>query len=338
MLPDVLTEQMKIVFCGITSETTFLEGVYYASPGNKFWNILHKVGLTPVILEARDYMSLAIYGLGVTDLARNVLGPEGGCVAPEYDCESLREKIARCNPQILCFNGKKAAKTYFSNRNIDYGWQQEAIGNTKIFVAPSTSGSAGRYWDEKWWFVLADSVGSNVIHVDISNYYQPDRIWSQGGHYEPQTIPYLNRTEKDFIAAINDVRLHYSIPLHVRNMFEIARALFVYGYLYYPFCTLAIEQSLKSLEAVVSHKYDLTGGPQVNDKGLHPPFAEKINYLYGKRAISRIQKEILHDCRQLRNMAFHPKYQQVLGHYDGALRTLAALMNEIWLGKKYFRT
>jgi len=331
MLPDVLTEQMKIVFCGIT--TTALEGVYYTSPGDKFWTTLHKVGLTPVILEARDYLSLATFGLGVTDLTRNV-PCLGGRAVPEFDCDSLREKIARFSPQILCFNGKKAAKIYFSNRNIDYGWQQEAIGNTKIFVAPSTSGSAGRYWDEKWWFVLADNVGTNVTHVDITNYYQPDRIWSQGGHTEPQSIPYLNRTEKDFIAAINDIRLHYSIPLHVRNMFEIARALFVYGYLYYPFCTLAIEQSLKSLEAVLSHKYDLAGGLQLNDKGIHPPFAEKINYLYGKKAISRVQKEILHNCRQLRNMSFHPKYQQVLGHYDGALRTLAALMNEIWLGKK----
>ena len=334
MLPDVLTEQMKIVFCGIASETKSPEGVYYAGHGNKFWSTLHKIGLTPVILEARDYMSLATYGLGLTDLARNVLCPEGGRAVSEFDCKSLRERIARFGPQILCFNGKKAAKVYFANRNIDYGWQQEAIGDTKIFVAPSTSGSAGRYWDEKWWFILADSVGSNVTYVDISNYYRPDQIWSQGSHSEPQTILNLNRTERDFILAINDVRLHYSIPLHVRNMFEIARALFVYGYLYYPFCTLAIEQSLKSLEALVSQKYDLTGGSQLDDKGLHPPLAEKINYLYGKKAISRVQKEILHDCRQLRNMSFHPKYQQVLGHYDGALRTLAALMNEIWLGKR----
>lgn len=334
MLPDVLAEQMKIVFCGTSSETRSGEGGYYASPGNKFWMILHKAGLTPVLIEPCNYKSLATYRLGLSDLTKNTRHSDEARHCPEFDCQSLTEKIIRFSPQILCFNGKKAAKAYFSNRNIDYGWQKESIGATKVFVAPSTSGSASRYWDEKWWFILADSFGAKVTKIDKTNYYQPDAAWHGLKLSDASSGPGVNPTESDFIDAIDDVGLHYSIPLHIRNMFEIARALFVYGYLYYPFCTLAIEQSLKCLEAIVSLKYDKLGGPQFNNKGMHPPLAEKINYLYRKRVISKSQKEILHDCRQLRNMSFHPRYQQVLGHYDGALRTLASLMNEVWQGTK----
>lgn len=308
---------MKIVFCSNTADSRSSGSVvYYAGSGDKFWAMLHKTGLTPKILDPADFRSIRLYGMGLTG----------------FDCGALAAKIKKYRPQVLCFNGKKPAKSYFGSRNIDYGWQHENIGATRIYVAPSTCGTAARYWDEKWWYMLADSVGINVTKIDRNNYFQADEL---GRLMEERDAgPGNSASEADFIDAISDVELHYSIPLHIKNMFEIARALFVYGYLYYPFQTLAIEQALKSLEVVVSYKYDNAGGRQVNDKGLHPSFAEKINYLYSKRLITRAEKEILHDCRQLRNMAFHPRYQQVLGHYDGALRTLARLMNEIWLGKR----
>ncbi len=292
MLPDVLEQDMKIVFCGPVT-------------GDRFWIILHKTGLTPTRLAPGDYRSMRSYGLGLVD----------------SDYESLTEKIRKFIPQILCFNGKNTAKKYLKHRNIDFGWQAETIGSTRIFVVPSTSGSANRYWDEKWWFLLADSICSNVKKINPENYYKPDGIYK------------LKINEADFLKAVSNIELHYSIPLDVRNMFEIAKALFAYGYLYYPFCTLAIEQALKTLEAVISLKFDALGGYQVNSKGLPPVLADKINYLYSKGLISKAQKEILHDCRHLRNMAFHPKYQQTLGHYDEALRMLAQLMDEIWLKK-----
>jgi len=37
----------------------------------------------------------------------------------------------------------------------------DKIGNTKLFVAPSTSGSANGFWDESYWFMLKKIIESN---------------------------------------------------------------------------------------------------------------------------------------------------------------------------------
>lgn len=332
MIPDVLDHNLKIVFCETDSANTPADREqYYAAPGNRFWAVLYRVGLTPVQLRPEECRSAAQYGIGLTDLARRN-GGTGAAAGPNgFDCASLEKKVRKFKPRVLCFNGKKAAKGYFGRRNVEYGFQEERIGDTRTFVAPSTCASANRYWDEKWWFMLADSVGSNVTKVDLANYYMPDEICRMMKSIDPETGQDYAATEDDFIRAVNDIGLHYSLPLHIKNMFEIAKALFAYGYLYYPFCTLAVEQALKSLEAVVANKYDAIGGPKYNRKGLPPAFADKINFLFARGLISGAQKEVLHDCRQLRNMSFHPRYQQILGHHDGALRVIAGLMNEVWL-------
>jgi len=50
-----------------------------------------------------------------------------------------------------------------------YGYQKEVIGLTKLFVAPSTSGSANRYWNFNFWLELAKSVRSfDSIELIIS--------------------------------------------------------------------------------------------------------------------------------------------------------------------------
>ena len=301
MTPEVLIPNLKIVFCG-------------TAPGQKFWEILHRVGLTPVRLKTGEDRSLNHYEMGLI----------------EFEGETLTGQVRKFKPLILCFNGKKTAKSYLKSRNINYGFQQQKIGFTKVFVAPSTTAGAGRYWDEKWWFTLADSVGTNVTKIGPDNYYEPDEICKAMKSINPQTGQAVNTTEADFINAVRDIELHYSIPLHMKNMFEISKALFAYGYLYYPFCTLSTEQALKSLEAVISLKYDLIGGPQENKHGLSPVLADKINYLYSKRLVSKAQQEVLHNCRLLRNLSFHSGYQQILGHYVETLSIICRLMNDIW--------
>lgn len=301
MTPDVLIPDIRIVFCG-------------TDPGQKFGEILHRVGLTPVRLMPPEYKLLSRYGL-------RLVASEG---------RTLTARVKEYRPQILCFNGKKGAKIYFQNRNIDYGFQQQTIGLTRIFVAPSTAASAGRYWDERWWFVLADSIGTNVTKISPANYFQPDEVCRSMKVINQKTGRAVKVTEADFINAVRDIELHYSIPLHIKNMFEISKALFAYGYLYYPFCTLATEQALKSLEAVISLKYDLIGGQKVTKQGFPPVLADKINYLYSKRLVSKAQKEVLHNCRLLRNLSFHSGYQQILGHYVETLSIICLLMNDIW--------
>lgn len=50
MLPDLLINDLKIVFCGTAvGNKSFLRRAYYAGSGNKFYKILYRIGLTPTM-------------------------------------------------------------------------------------------------------------------------------------------------------------------------------------------------------------------------------------------------------------------------------------------------
>ena len=156
MLPDVLEDDLRIVFCGTAASRKSAElRRYYAGPGNKFWKVLKEVGLTPILLSPQQYLDLPQYKIGLTDLVKHDSGMDYQVDFKTKGAEALRTKILRYEPRVLCFNGKRAAQEFLSHPSIDYGLQEELIGPTLLFVAPSTSGAACGSWDVKWWFELA---------------------------------------------------------------------------------------------------------------------------------------------------------------------------------------
>jgi TDG/mug DNA glycosylase family protein len=61
-------------------------------------------------------------------------------------------------PKFIAFTSKAAA-SYALGFNgvtslIDYGLQNKKIGESNVYVLPSTSGSARAFWDEKHWIEL----------------------------------------------------------------------------------------------------------------------------------------------------------------------------------------
>ena len=155
VLPDVLDKNLRIVFCGSAAgRVSALRGAYYAGPGNRFWPTLAAVGLTPRPLAPEAFREVLDYGLGLTDLAKEASGADEGLPPGSDDPEGLRAKILRFAPQVLAFVGKRPARAYLG-RTADYGLQAETLGPTRIFVLPSPSGAARRYWDEAWWHALA---------------------------------------------------------------------------------------------------------------------------------------------------------------------------------------
>jgi len=59
---------------------------------------------------------------------------------------------------MLCFNGKRAAQQFLGRTDVALGLQSEMVGATRLFVAPSTSAAARRYWRLEVWQALADEV------------------------------------------------------------------------------------------------------------------------------------------------------------------------------------
>jgi double-stranded uracil-DNA glycosylase len=161
ILPDVLEPNLKVVFCGTAAgEASAKAGAYYAKSTNKFWRTLHSVGLTPVKVAPVDFLTVTQYGIGLTDLAKEVSGQDHIIAQEEFDFTGFEERILKYQPRIVAFTSKRGAAEYFKRptAKIAYGLQEEKIGETRIFVLTSPSGAAGPHWDEAPWQELANLV------------------------------------------------------------------------------------------------------------------------------------------------------------------------------------
>ncbi|MDN5923775.1 MAG: mismatch-specific DNA-glycosylase [Xanthomonadales bacterium] len=155
ILPDVLQAGLRVVFCGTAPSTrSAAEHAYYAHPGNAFWRALHASGLTPRLLAPAEFTCLPKYGIGLTDLAKHHSGNDAQLPQAAFDVAALRRKITRYAPQLLAFTSKNAAQAVFGH-GVAYGLQNAVIAHSKIFVLPSPSGQARRFWDITVWQALA---------------------------------------------------------------------------------------------------------------------------------------------------------------------------------------
>lgn len=143
------------MFCGTAvGAASARRRAYYAGPGNAFWPTLFEVRLTPRLLEPAEYKSITQFGLGLTDLAKTISGSDKVLSDEHFDGKSLRAKIQRYHPRILAFTSKRAAEEFVSHP-VAYGPLDEKIGETMLFVLPSPSGAARRYWTTSPWRELA---------------------------------------------------------------------------------------------------------------------------------------------------------------------------------------
>lgn len=149
---------LRLVVCGSAAGTRSAEvGAYYAGPGNRFWGMLHRVGLTPAVLAPAEFRSVLAYGIGLTDIVKTAFGPDSGLRPADFDRDGLRQRIETFQPRILAFNGKRSAEAFFG-KSVAYGHQlSQNIGATRVYVAPSTSGAARGFWDEGYWRLVAEA-------------------------------------------------------------------------------------------------------------------------------------------------------------------------------------
>lgn len=163
MLKDVLSENLKVVFCGTAKgKASATKGSYYAGPGNKFYAVLHQAGFTPTRLLPKDCYSINKYGIGLTDLVHSESGNDKEISKESYEVDFFINKMNHFKPKYIAFTSKKAASFALGFNGvtgiIEYGLQSRMIGDSKVFVLPSTSGNARAYWDEKYWFELKELI------------------------------------------------------------------------------------------------------------------------------------------------------------------------------------
>ena len=156
VLDDVLVPGLRAVICGsAASAASARAGAYYANPQNRFWRTLHEVGLTPRELAPAEYRCLIDHGIGLTDLAKEESGADWTLSKSAYDPGGLAARIVPLAPGALAFNGKTPAAAFLGTIRVAYGMQPGERGGTAVFVLPSTSPAARRYWDIAPWRAFA---------------------------------------------------------------------------------------------------------------------------------------------------------------------------------------
>ena len=159
VVDDVLTEGLRLVICGTAlGPESARARQYYAGPGNRFWGVMAETGLTPRLLAPAEYRELLELGIGLTDVVKDQFGVDVDIRFEDAHRRRLEKTVLHYHPKILCFNGKRAAREGLGRRRVAYGLQKERIGRCLIFVAPSTSAAARRWWDERIWHDLAELV------------------------------------------------------------------------------------------------------------------------------------------------------------------------------------
>ena len=159
MLKDILDNNLDVVFCGTAKgKTSTRKAFYYAGPGNKFYGILYQAGFTPCKLEPEDCYEIDKYKIGLTDLVHSEYGNDNEISDESYDVSAFITKMEKYQPKYIAFNSKKGASFVLGFKGVtkivEYGLHEKTIGNSRLFVLPSTSGNARRFWNEEYWIEL----------------------------------------------------------------------------------------------------------------------------------------------------------------------------------------
>jgi double-stranded uracil-DNA glycosylase len=155
-VPDVLAPGLQVVFCGINpGHWSAAAGAHFANPRNDFWRLLHDAGFTPRVLEPSEQEQLLSFGLGVTNAAFRTTRGSGDLRRGDF--EGAAERLAgiadELHPGWIAFVGKEAYRGAFNERP-DLGVQKKRLGETRLFVLPSTSpaNAAVPYAERLTWF------------------------------------------------------------------------------------------------------------------------------------------------------------------------------------------
>lgn len=70
------------------------------------------------------------------------------------------QKILEVAPESVCFNSKRAVQQFSVVQYVEFGKLSKRIGETRLFVEPSTSAAANGHWDVSCWEDLAEQTKS----------------------------------------------------------------------------------------------------------------------------------------------------------------------------------
>lgn len=142
-LPDLIAEQLTVVFCGINpGMTAAIAGHHFSTGSNRFWRALHLAGFTPEEIRPENDRAILTYGYGLTAVVDRPTARADELSAREFAAAAARfeRKIARYAPRFVGFLGKAAYSALSGQRDIAWGSQPVTFGGALVWVLPNPSG------------------------------------------------------------------------------------------------------------------------------------------------------------------------------------------------------
>lgn len=147
-VPDIIASDLRILFCGI-NPSLYSAAIqhHFARPGNRFWKTLHVAGFTDRLLSPSEDRELLTFGYGLTNIVDRATA-RADELAPEELVAghiALAQKVQQYRPQVLAVLGISAYRTAFKQPKAKMGKQEQALGQTIIWVLPNPSGLNAHY-------------------------------------------------------------------------------------------------------------------------------------------------------------------------------------------------
>lgn len=165
-VPDVLGPGLSVVFCGINpGRWSAAAAAHFANPRNDFWRLLAEAGLTPRQLSPEEQWELLDLGFGLTNAAERTTPGSSDLRRADFagSAERLERIAVELRPRFIAFVGKAAYEGAFRERPA-LGLQERRLGETRLFVLPSTSpANAAVPYEERlqWFHALAELVSAS---------------------------------------------------------------------------------------------------------------------------------------------------------------------------------
>ena len=165
-VPDVLGPGLSVVFCGINpGRWSAAAAAHFANPRNDFWRLLAEAGLTPRQLSPEEQWELLDLGFGLTNAAERTTPGSSDLRRADFagSAERLECIAVELRPRFIAFVGKAAYEGAFRERPA-LGLQERRLGETRLFVLPSTSpANAAVPYEQRlqWFHALAELVSAS---------------------------------------------------------------------------------------------------------------------------------------------------------------------------------
>jgi TDG/mug DNA glycosylase family protein len=151
-IPDLLRPGLALVFCGYNPSLRSGEtGHNYAHPGNRFWRVIHEVGITDRLYTPDEDAILLEQGIGFTNIVPRPTRRADELTRDEIraGAAALREKLERLQPRAVAYTGIGVYKWLRGSANVGWGIQPDsAVAGVTDIVVPSPSGLNRMTFDE----------------------------------------------------------------------------------------------------------------------------------------------------------------------------------------------